>query len=202
MIVSFDGLPGSGKTSLIQSVASRLPATTWLEDVEAFPLVHHGNAAAPELVFLNQADFLVRKLGEASLMASRPGLQLVEMDWIACHVVWAPAMARAGRISPTQARCLDAMYEAGIRADLRRPDLTFFLTVPPEVALARMARRGRAFEADFERLVRELADGDIEAVADALDGELLVLDGELPPDELTRHVVDTIHQRGMGSRGH
>lgn len=84
---------------------------------------------------------------------------------------------------------------ATLNQHARRPDLTLFLRVRPEVAAERRAAAGRTQEL-FEELAmqRRVAAGYDEVNAElAARGEVIeVIDGELPLDEVTARIVDAV----------
>lgn len=83
---------------------------------------------------------------------------------------------------------------AAINARARRPDLTIFLRVSPELAAERRAAAGRAHEL-FDELAmqRRVARGYEEVLAELAErGErIVILDGEGTLDEVTAQIVAT-----------
>jgi dTMP kinase len=86
----------------------------------------------------------------------------------------------------------DRDWIAQLNARARRPDLTLFLKVRPEVAAARRVAAGRVQEL-FEdiRMQEEVAEGYRATIAElqALGERIEVIDGELPMDAVFAEIV-------------
>jgi dTMP kinase len=86
-----------------------------------------------------------------------------------------------------------------LNARARRPDLTIFLEVRPEVAAQRRVAAGRVQEL-FEdlRMQHDVAAGYRAVIAElTAQGERIeVLDGELPPDQVFQLIVSLVSEAG------
>jgi dTMP kinase len=93
----------------------------------------------------------------------------------------------------------DRDWIATLNARARRPDLTIFLQVRPEVAAQRRVAAGRVQEL-FEdlRMQQEVEAGYHATIAEltALGERIEVLDGELPPDSVFQQILQLILSLG------
>jgi deoxyadenosine/deoxycytidine kinase len=196
VIVSISGLPGSGKTTVIRALASLSPATVWPEEAEDFPLVAHGDRNNQHLVFLNQADFVVRKIGQAVSMGDSPGLHLVEVDWMTCHAQWTTALWRSGRISGAQRDAVQLVHDSAIAAGIPRPDQIFYLHAPVELLLTRIAARRRDFESRYAAFVSDLAEVGPAHLEAQIGRRVDVMDAGVPAGEIAAEIAAGLRAAG------
>jgi dTMP kinase len=89
----------------------------------------------------------------------------------------------------------DRDWIAQLNARARRPDLTVFLKVRPEIAAARRVVAGRIAELFEDLTMQEQVDAGYRATISDLTaaGEAIeVIDGELPPDDVFTLIVSSV----------
>lgn len=205
VFVTFEGIEGSGKSTLIEQVRRRLDAAgaavVTAREPGGTPL---GDALRE--VFLDPAmridpiaeTFLVNA-SRAQLVADviRPALRLE--SFVLCDRFFDATVAYQGF-----GRGLDVevLIELCLAATQRlAPDLTILLDVPVEVAFERLSVRQRASGIGADRMERE--DGEFHErvrrgylTLAARWPRIVVLDGQLSPQELSLRVLDEIeHHR-------
>ncbi len=98
-----------------------------------------------------------------------------------------------------QGSATDVDWVAGLNARARRPDVTYLLEVPVELAAARRGRRQAAEEIYDEHAVQRRV-AEIYRRLPALLGEtaatLVVLDGSQSPEAITQAIVEDLDRRG------
>jgi deoxyadenosine/deoxycytidine kinase len=191
MIISVNGLPGTGKSSVIARLVERMPVTPCTEDVENFPFVEHADGANPDLAFLNQVDFLMTKMRQTLGMPSS-ATTVVEVDWVTCHVHWSTTLERTNRVSRDHARSLQQVYVAGVAAGVPKPRRAYYLTAPIDVLVARIDARNRPWEHSYRELLLDLENLDLPALERELACPLRVLDATRSIDDLSAAIADDL----------
>jgi deoxyadenosine/deoxycytidine kinase len=148
MIVGIVGVPGIGKTTLMQHVAERLrDGVFWYEEPEDYPLVNHVAGRNPHWHLLNQVSFQIHKIEYAASVGDGGTCDyVIEADWVSSHHLWRDGLMAAGLLTPGGERALDGIYNAALAAPVPVPGLYVQIAGTLETALARLTVRGRQFE--------------------------------------------------------
>jgi dTMP kinase len=198
MFVSFEGLDGSGKTTQVERLRSRLEAdgrevvtarepggTDLGEQLRA--LVLHGHEMTP------WAEALLYAAARAELVA-----QVIE-----------PALARGADVLLDRYLDSSVAYQGigrglGLHEVLelnllavggRVPDRTFVLAVDSTQSLERVGDRPDRIEREDGAFHEKVAAG-YEQLAALFPERVVVLDGALAPDELAERILDDLRQLG------
>lgn len=148
MLISLEGLPGAGKTTVAELVAKRLGAETLAETTHDHPFIDSVYEDEGRYDLEVELAFLLLHAG-ASRRAVGGGLVIADFA-PAKDVLFARDM-----LEDTDLDLWMRVYEH-VYASLRMPDLVVYLRVDPEECLRRVRLRDRAFEArvTLERLER------------------------------------------------
>lgn len=210
MFITFEGIEGSGKSTLMQRVerALRERGEDVLQTREP-----GGTALGDEVrrIFLDPAQKIGPMAEVMLLCASRSQL---------CTDVIRPAL-RAGRVVLCD-RFFDSTiaYQGyGRGMDVEEllqvclaatsgltPDLTFILDLPPEIALPRVAARAASGGHAVDRMERESLDFHRAVRAGYLDmanrwsRRFVVVDVQQPPDESVKTILAAIDHARVGLR--
>jgi dTMP kinase len=183
-LIVLEGIDGAGTTTQARRLAARLDAHLTREPSdgpvgrllrEALAGRHAPvDATTMALLFAaDRADHVAREV-EPALAAGR---DVVSDRWYHSSYAY-------------QGSEVDRAWVMALNERARRPDLTIFLEVPPEVAEARRRADGRAEEL-YDRLdtQRRVAAGYREVIALLAPRErIIVLDGTRPVDELEAEI--------------
>lgn len=188
-LIAFEGIDGSGKTTQAGILFQRLPDSVLLREPGHTPLgeivreilldPHHQMTPLSELLFF---------------MVSRAQLY---------HQVIKPALQQNKNIILDRYRLSSIAYQGygrGININLinqlnnqatenRKPDITFLIDVPPEIAMTRKYAADRIEQEtlDFYHRVRQ---GFLETAAD--DPTIIVVNGQLPIKTIAAIVSDRL----------
>jgi len=208
MFISFEGIEGSGKTTLMRGVGDALRAN----GRDVLETREPGGTALGErirAIFLDP-QLQVAPLAEALLLcASRQHLitEVIEPSLRAGQTVLCDRFVDSTLAYQGYGRGLDLsmlrqLSDASTGA--RTPELTFFVDIPVELSRARVAARERDDGRPKDRLDRE-ADAFHERVrggyiklAEASPQRIRILDGTRPADRLLKDALDEM--RALPSR--
>lgn len=201
MLITFEGLDGSGKTTQIEHLAARLEAagrtvvrvrepggTALSEAVRALLL-------DPQHHVVPRAELLLFSAARAQLCEEviRPALAAGAV--VLCDRFYDSTVAyQGGGRGVAPEIWLEALQSEFVTGGLV-PDRTYLFRVPPEVAARRRGHRAedrmeRAGDAFFARVAAAY-----EAIALRHPGRVLALDAALPPDALATVVWNDLYPR-------
>ncbi len=201
MLIAFEGLDGSGKTTQVRLLAKALeakgykvllveePGTTAVGRQIREILLKRGNEISP------LAELLLYEASRAQLVQEtlKPALAAGKVVIADRYALSSLAYQGYGRGLPLElVEELNKVATGGLE-----PEVTFLLDVPPEVGLRRKGQdrdKDRLEEAtlEFHRRVRE---GYLELARK--DGRIYLLDGRRPPEELHREVAEILQRIGL-----
>ncbi len=175
MLITVEGLDGSGKTTLATALAARLGATA-LREPGGEPLAERIRDLVKDGDFDPHAEALLFAAARAQLVATelRPRLARGETIVLDRFVDSSLAYQGAGRgLGMDAVRAMNAFAPV--------PDRTLLLRIDPATALARVSGRGEADRFEDLAFLTKVA-----AAYDALATEprWRVLDANRPPDQL------------------
>jgi dTMP kinase len=198
--VTFEGIDGSGKTTVSRSVAEALrsrghpvfltgePTNTWIGDAVRWAYEHDVGPVAESFLFL--AD---RAAHMAEIRAHLASSELVLCDRYA-DSTYAYQGARLEGVVGDPIAFLRRASEPW----LLLPDLTILLRIPAHVAAARIAPRGNPIRLEDPELLKKVA-----ANYDRLakDSRIAAVDAMRPLEAVVSESIRLIEQRLERSRG-
>ena len=197
MFVTFEGLDGSGKTTQAELLRTRLEADG--EDVVATrepggtelgervrDLVLHGDHVFPWAEALLYAASRAQHVEEVIRPALARGAVVICDRYLDSSVAYQGGARGLG---------VDRVLELNLTAvDGLLPDATYLLDVPPEQAVARLARtRDRIEREDDEFHARAAAA--YRELAERYPERIVRLDGSRPADELAEEIYGALRAR-------
>lgn len=144
-VITVVGNIGSGKSTAVRELGSRLGAEVFIEDYRSNPYLARFYEEPRRWAFRSQLHFLSESA--ASDLAARIAEKsaLVELGYNFVHSVMTTEMHAEGLIGQHEFALLRSLA-AALDGQLRVPDLVVLLTAPVEELLRRIEARGRAFE--------------------------------------------------------
>lgn len=141
-----EGPIGVGKTTLVHTLAARLGARTVYEVFEENPFLPLFYRDREKHAFQTQIFFLLSRFKQQQ--------ELFQHDLFSQHTVSDYLFAKdrifaALTLSPAELSLYDRVFEE-LSPRVPRPDLVVYLRAELDVLLARIRRRGRAYEAQFD----------------------------------------------------
>jgi len=140
-IISFVGVSGVGKTSLVRALAKSGKFTTGLEEHETRPFQRLFDADK-RYALPNQFDYLLLRAEQERELRARPEPALVDGGLDVDFHGFARLFHRRGYLSDAEFDLCARLY-AQLRAALSAPDLVVYLTAREEVVKERLAKRDR-----------------------------------------------------------
>ena len=203
LLVTFEGPEGSGKTTLITEIARWLAAN----GCEAMVLREPGGTEIGERIrallldpaaqeMSAETELLLMVASRAQLVREKIGPALDAGIFILCDRFADASVAYQGfgrGLGEKLVHSLNAVALVGIE-----PDLTFLCLLPPELGRARLAAR------ETDRLEREAQQfhervyAGYQAMAASGDSRYVVIDAELPPDEVLATALTHLKRLGHG----
>jgi deoxyadenosine/deoxycytidine kinase len=173
LYVCVEGPIGVGKTTLVSQLSKRLAARTILEVVEENPFLASFYEDRERYAFQTQIFFLMSRFQQQGVFAQ--GDLFTPSTVSDYHILKDRIFARL-TLRDAELALYDKVYE-GLEAQIVQPDVLIYLHAPIPVLLERIARRGRPFEADFDRdYLIALAEMYVEAFAHYTRTPLLSVD--------------------------
>lgn len=141
-----EGPIGVGKSTLARILGERYGARTLFEAVEENPFLPHFYRERERHAFQAQVFFLLSRYQQQR--------ELAQQELFAQHTVSDYLFAKdrifAGlTLNPAELALYDRVYDH-LRPRVVKPDLVVYLQARLDVLLARIRRRGREFERDFD----------------------------------------------------
>jgi dTMP kinase len=195
MLISLEGIDGSGKSSLHESLAlllgdyspvmTREPGSTWIGDQVRRAIAEQSDPIAEALLFVADHAAHLREVVRPALADNR----LVITDrYIDSRFVYQEASLQG--CMPDPEKWLDDVH-AGWTI---MPDLTFLLVLPVETALSRTKSRGSAEHFEKAETLKRVQDNYIRR-ARAEPGRFVVVDATLPEETIREFVQKEIIRR-------
>ncbi|MEM1807240.1 MAG: dTMP kinase [Pyrobaculum sp.] len=194
MFVAIEGIDGSGKSTVIQQLAKRLPKVYITKEPSEGPVgmliknwALKGGTADPYVdALLFAADRLehYRRDIEPRL---REGYVVITERYVESSI----AYQSAAGVSEEFIKCINSLVP--------KPDLTIILDLDPAVAMARVRQRGELEK--FEQLtfltkVRQIY------LKRAVEEGYCVVDASRSPEEVALEVLNIVLKYSRGERGH
>jgi dTMP kinase len=205
--IAFEGLDGSGKSTLIDRLAKQLkssgqtlvltrePGGTPLAEAIRGLLLRTGNE-----VPVPRTEVLLYEAARAQHVESviRPALKMGQ--WVLCDRFYASTVAFqafARGLNRADIDWLNNYATAGLK-----PELTVLLDLPVDISLARMNRRNRdsgqgddRFEAEKKGFHESVRRGYLQQANEDPAG-WLVLDAQRKPEEIFSDLIKVLEERG------
>jgi dTMP kinase len=181
VLITVEGLDGSGKTTLVQGLARELGATA-LREPGGEPLAERIRDLVKAGDFDAHAEALLFAAARAQLVATEIAPRLARGETLVLDRFVDSSLAYQGA-----ARGLGIETVRAMNAFAPVPDRTLLLRIEPEVALARVSGRGEADRFEDLAFLTKVA-----AAYDELstDPRWRVLDGTLAPDALLAQALE------------
>jgi dTMP kinase len=185
MLITVEGLDGSGKTTLVQGLADALGARA-LREPGGEPLAERIRDLVKDGDFDPHAEALLFAAARAQLVATelRPRLARGETLVLDRFVDSSLAYQGAGRgLGMDVVRAMNAFAPV--------PDRTLLLRIDPETGLDRVGGRGKRDRFEDVDLLRRVADA-YDVLAQAEPTRWLVLDARRPPEQLLDEALQSL----------
>ena len=190
MLVAIEGLDQSGKETQARELRDRLRAAGYRSRVVAFP--DYGTSIGEEIARALQGE---REYGPETMqllyVANRFERKADIDRWQAGGLIVVFDRYVASAIAYGEAHGLDPAWLENLQIYLPQPDLTFFLDIAPETAMARKTVGRDRYERDLALLARVRAS--YQRLA-AQPGWIRI-DGERPPDEIAINLASALEPR-------
>lgn len=153
MLVAIEGLDQSGKETQARELRDRLRAVGYRSRVVSFP--DYGTSIGEEIARALQGE---REYGPETMqllyVANRFERQADILRWQAGGLIVLFDRYVASAVAYGEAHGLDPAWLENLQIYLPQPDLTFFLDIEPETAMARKAVGRDRYERDLALLTR------------------------------------------------
>lgn len=144
--VVVEGVIGVGKTTLVQRLAARLKARMVFEEFEENPFLPDFYRDKEAFAFSTQIFFLMSRFRQQELLAQG---DLFHATTLSDYLFEKDRIFALLTLASHELALYERLFDV-LRGDVPRPDLVVFLKADLEVVMARIAARGRAYEADMD----------------------------------------------------
>jgi deoxyguanosine kinase len=141
-----EGPIGVGKTSLTQRLAERLGGRAVLETVEENPFLSSFYADRQKYAFQTQLFFLLSRFRQQQELLQQ---DLFRATTVSDYLFAKDRLFALLNLDPRELGLYDRVYEA-LGPRVTKPDLVVYLQARLDVLLARIRKRGRDFERQFD----------------------------------------------------
>ena len=190
MLVAIEGLDQSGKETQARELRDRLRAAGYRSRVVSFP--DYGTSIGEEIARALQGE---REYGPETMqllyVANRFERKADIDRWQAGGLIVLFDRYVASAVAYGEAHGLDPEWLQNLQIYLPQPDLTFFLDIAPETAMARKAVGRDRYERDLALLTRVRAS--YQRLASQPDW--IRIDGEQPPAEVAAALGSALEPR-------
>lgn len=190
MLVAIEGLDQSGKETQARELRNRLRAAGYRSRVVSFP--DYGTSIGEEIARALQGE---REYGPETMqllyVANRFERKADIDRWQAGGLIVLFDRYVASAVAYGEAHGLDPAWLENLQIYLPQPDLTFFLDIAPETAMARKAVGRDRYERDLALLARVRTS--YQRLA-AQPGWIRI-DGEQPPDDVATALATALEPR-------
>lgn len=146
--IAVAGNIGAGKTELVQFLCRRYGLKPFYEPNDTNPYLDDFYGDMPTWAFHSQVYFLTHKLRLHRQLMSEEGAAVQDRTIYEDAEIFARNLYLQGHISKRDYRMYRELYETVLET-LRPPDVMIFLKCPVSTLQKRIARRGRAMEANI-----------------------------------------------------
>ena len=190
MLIAFEGLDQSGKETQARMLGERLTATGYQVHALSFPDYQTPIGQELRHALDGQRDFtpdVMQLLYVANRLEWLPKLA----GWLAAGDVVICDRYRASSVAYGEAQGLDAGWLLDIQRGLPAPDLTVFLDIAPETAVARKSTGRDRYERDLDLLSRVRTSYRHQAAT----GRWAIVNGEASKTDVSQAVEAAVSQR-------
>ena len=190
MLVAIEGLDQSGKETQVRELRDRLRAVGYRSRVVSFP--DYGTSIGEEIARALQGE---REYGPETMqllyVANRFERQADILRWQAGGLIVLFDRYVASAVAYGEAHGLDPAWLENLQIYLPQPDLTFFLDIAPETAMARKAVGRDRYERDLALLTRVRASYQRLAA----QPNWIRIDGEQSPGDVSADLAAALEPR-------
>lgn len=190
MLVAIEGLDQSGKETQARELRDRLRAVGYRSRVVSFP--DYGTSIGEEIARALQGE---REYGPETMqllyVANRFERQADILRWQAGGLIVLFDRYVASAVAYGEAHGLDPAWLENLQIYLPQPDLTFFLDIAPETAMARKAVGRDRYERDLALLTRVRASYQRLAA----QPNWIPIDGEQSPGDVSADLAAALEPR-------
>lgn len=140
---------GAGKSTLVEVLSQRLGYHAYFEPVAENPYLELFYAEMERWAFHSQLFFLTHRVRIHHELQSDPGSVVQDRSVYEDGSVFARNLLQTGLISERDWRLYEGLYDILVQL-LPKPDLVVYVRASVATLQARIARRGRPFEAQIE----------------------------------------------------
>lgn len=154
--IAIEGVIGAGKTTLARKLATTLSANLLLEQPDENPFLPRFYRDPEGAAFSTQLTFLLQRAGQVEQLQQR---DLFTNTWIADFMFDKDRLFAELTLGAADFALYDEVFQR-LALELPRPDCIIHLVGPVELLLARIAERGRDYEAGISpQYLERLASG-------------------------------------------
>src|SRR5512132_1731207 len=167
-----EGVIGAGKTSLARMLSERLSAKLVLEEVEENPFLQDFYQDRARFAFQTQMHFLFSRYQQQRNLNQ---MELFSERMVSDYLFQKDRIFASLNLSERELSLYERLV-GWLELDVLKPDVVVYLQASPDTLMARISRRGRAFERDMDReYIRELNEAYNHFFFHYVDSPLLVV---------------------------